>query len=275
MTASRIESLEPRVLFSFTFADQEANLHSDDARGPGPAIRLDLVVLHELGHSLGLAHSTNSASIMYSYYNANYNKSAFSSDPAVATFRSLYSSANSGPWKDSLDATPGNGRVDITYSYVPDGTGMDQGRTSTLFRTLDAIFSRSTWQSIITGELSRWAGVSNGKVSFVSHSDSGKTFNYIGDTQDDVFSGDIRIGAHRFDGAGKVIAHAYYPPPNGSTAAGDLHLDNAENWVTASAPLSSPTSTRGNGHASSLSFGKAASVFSSTPIDDVEDLLAA
>src|SRR5262249_17313261 len=45
--------------------------------------------------------------------------------------------------------------------------------------------------------------------------------------------GDIRIGAHRMDGTSKTLAHTYFPPPNGATAAGDAHFDNAENWVTA------------------------------------------
>lgn len=34
-----------------------------------------------------------------------------------------------------------------------------------------------------------------------------------------------------FDGPGKVLAHAFYPaPPNPETIAGDLHLDDDENW---------------------------------------------
>ena len=31
---------------------------------------------------------------------------------------------------------------------------------------------------------------------------------------------------------GGTAAHAFYPPPNGSSAAGDLHLDDAEPWST-------------------------------------------
>ncbi|KAK9248128.1 Matrixin-domain-containing protein [Lipomyces tetrasporus] len=55
---------------------------------------------------------------------------------------------------------------------------------------------------------------------------------------------DIRIGwAHGehgdgnpFDGIGKVLAHAYFPPPTGShrfdRLAGDAHFDEAERWTT-------------------------------------------
>jgi Matrixin len=78
---------------------------------------------------------------------------------------------------------------------------------------------------------SRWAAHNHGKLAFESHSDAGFSFNYSGAAQNDPASGDIRIGAHRFDGVSKVLAHTYFPPPNGSTAAGDAHFDQAEKWT--------------------------------------------
>src|SRR5215510_12474808 len=126
------ESLDPRVLLSGHVTTQ---LTWDDVAGgklTGSGVRLDLVVLHGLGHSLGLGHSSNPASIMYAYYNPTYNINNFSSDLVIASFRSLYSNDSTSPWKDSLDASPGNGKVDITYSYMPDGTSLDRS-SSRLF----------------------------------------------------------------------------------------------------------------------------------------------
>lgn len=248
----QLEDLEPRLVLSLVFPSvgpssaDSTDLTSADARrtsSPGPVIRLDLVTLHELGHALGLEHSTNSNSIMYAYYNANYDLSNFPSDPSISTLLSLYPDVNSGPWKDALDPTPGNGVIDVTYSFMPDGTRLDQRATSNMFATFNKLYGSTTpWQKIITDDLGLWKSVSKGKLNFVEDADSGAAFNYSGNAQNDAGSGDIRFGAHKMDGAGKVLAHAYYPPPNGATAAGDLHFDYAENWDN----LQSSTLTSGN-----------------------------
>jgi matrixin len=195
-----------------------------------PAIRLDLVALHEFGHSLGLAHTSDTTSIMYAYYNPNYNLANFANDSAVATFRSLYSNPDTSPWKDDLDGA-NDGVATVSYSFTPDGVRMDSGKRNTLNATMDRIFGAGNWESIFANELNRWAGVSNGKVAFVEHGDGPYDFNVAGAAQNDSRFGDIRIGTHRFDGPGKVLAHTYYPPPNGATAAGDAHFDQAEDWA--------------------------------------------
>lgn len=278
-----IESLESRLLFSLVFDAAGDALLAEAARGGGatvgPAIRLDLVALHEFGHSLGLGHTNDTSSIMYAYYNAGYDVGDFASDSAVQALRTIYSSESTRPWKDALDGDGGvtDGDVDLTYSFVRDGARMDQGGKSNTFATFNRIFDTGTWQAIFTNELQRWAGVSNGTLEVHAFNGDGLenavyNFNAYGTAQNDSRFGDIRIAAHKFDGPSNVLGHTYYPPPNGSTASGDSHYDASENWVLASSPLlaSSSTGPLTGGSSAALRFGEASGrlLFSDVPLHE-------
>jgi hypothetical protein len=169
------------------------------------------------------------------YYNPSYDIAGYflsGRDPAVAQLRAIYANVNASPWKDSLDAKPGNGRVDATYSFLRDGTRTDKG-ASTMFKDFNVLYrNQAVWQNIFTQDLNCWSFVSGGKIAFTLVNEKSKVgFNARGAMQNDPRIGDIRIGAHKFDGPANVLAHAYYPPSvNRCTAAGDTHFDVAENW---------------------------------------------
>ena len=91
----------------------------------------------------------------------------------------------------------------------------------------------ANWQTQITNALNAWAtevntALGGGTLVFNLVADSNTAFNAGGAT------GDIRFGGEAMDGALGVLAHAYYPPPNGTSAAGDTHFDIDDNWAVGS-----------------------------------------
>ena len=127
-----------------------------------------------------------------------------------------------GKWGGS---TFGTGAT-VTYSFMADGVSCAAeflGCTITSFATLFS--SVSGWQTAVTNSFAAWSSVANLTFSLVA--DDGAAFNAA------TVSGDIRLGAHTFDGPGGNLAHGFYPPANGVgdiSAAGDIHFDSSETW---------------------------------------------
>lgn len=98
-------------------------------------------------------------------------------------------------------------RTDLTYrvrNATPDLTGAE---------VRDAMrFALSLWEAASALSFTETDGQADIEISFVS--------------------GDHGDGSS-FDGPGRVLAHAFYPPPNGGAIAGDAHFDEAETWSVA------------------------------------------
>jgi hypothetical protein len=126
-------------------------------------------------------------------------------------------------WGAGTIGTPGG---TVTYSFMGNGLNLSAEPNSANYGTSVAITSLPGFQACFLTEIQNafaaWQAVSN--IQFVQVADNGVAFDAAGAT------GDIRIGTHAFDGPSGVLAHAYFPPPNGTSSAGDLHFDKAENW---------------------------------------------
>jgi hypothetical protein len=106
-------------------------------------------------------------------------------------------------------------RTALTYGFV--STTPDLGAATT--------------KAAITEAFALWAAVT--PLTFTEVADCGLPFNHPGCATPDIR---IQFGAGNhgdsfpFDGPLKVLAHAFFPPPNGVTAAGDAHFDEDELW---------------------------------------------
>lgn len=108
----------------------------------------------------------------------------------------------------------------VTWSLMGSGLGTDAGAGTSV--DLSA-FMPAGFHAAITAAFAAWSAVAD--ITFIEVADPGFDWNSGLDG-----ASDIRITGHAFDGAGGVLAHGYYPPANGSTAAGDIHFDTAELW---------------------------------------------
>ena len=112
----------------------------------------------------------------------------------------------------------------VTYSYMSSGVSCtDEGGACTISALGSFGPALGVWKSEIEAALASWSAVAN--LTFVEVTDQGEAFN--AGTQ---LSGDLRFGGHAFDGAFGVLAHGFYPPNNGASAAGDMHYDTGECW---------------------------------------------
>ena len=112
----------------------------------------------------------------------------------------------------------------VTYSYMADGvscaaeiagctiTSIFTGMGAIGVTAIDAAFA--SWSAVVSG------------LTFVLVADNGAAFDAA------TTSGAIRVGMHSSFASG-VLAHAFYPPVNGVSAAGDMHFNSSFCWESA------------------------------------------
>ncbi len=109
----------------------------------------------------------------------------------------------------------------VTWSLTPTGTLTgESGAGGTLTALAD--FMPVGFKAQIIAAFAAWSAVAD--ITFIEVADNGNPYNSSGAV------GDIRISGHLFDGANGTLAHGYYPPVNGVTAAGDIHFDTQDTW---------------------------------------------
>jgi hypothetical protein len=120
-----------------------------------------------------------------------------------------------GPSEFRLDGSSWQPRTELTYGFI--STTPDLGVALTRAAVVEA--------------LGLWAEVT--PLTFTELPDCVLPFDHPSCTVPDIriqFSARHHGDPYAFDGPFGVLAHAFFPPPNGFSAAGDVHLDDDEVW---------------------------------------------
>lgn len=115
----------------------------------------------------------------------------------------------------------------ITYSIPADGVFWDHG-VNNLNATFNARFGAGVWERQFARALATWESVANISISPVA--DGNEDFDSLGRSQGDSRFGDIRLGGYPYNVSTTILAQTFFPPPNGSTAAGDFEANTSINF---------------------------------------------
>jgi len=108
----------------------------------------------------------------------------------------------------------------VTWSLMPSGSPVEDGAPGTSVAL--SAFMPLGFHAAIVAAFAAWSSVAD--ITFIEVPDDGAAFNAA------TTSGDIRLAGTNLGGPGGALAHGYFPPANGLTAAGDIHFDTNDTW---------------------------------------------
>jgi peptidoglycan hydrolase-like protein with peptidoglycan-binding domain/acylphosphatase len=111
----------------------------------------------------------------------------------------------------------------MTANFVLQGNKWTTNNLTYGFQNFTPDLTQAQIRSAITQALGMWSAVTPlafTEVPFANNPDMVIRF----------VAGDHGDGSP-FDGPSGILAHGFYPPPNGGAIAGDLHFDEAETWT--------------------------------------------
>jgi hypothetical protein len=133
-------------------------------------------------------------------------------------------------WGDNTVGTPGG---IVTWSLMPDGTGLDAGAptfihgTSNLSNVFNQVGGEAAALGMLEDALAAWSAVANVQFQYVGLDDGTPFAAPYAPGQ---VLGDIRVGAFEIDGFSAAVGFAA-PPNGGTTLEGDL-IFNARNDIS-------------------------------------------
>ena len=110
--------------------------------------------------------------------------------------------------------------------FVAQGNKWPTNNVSYSFSNTTPDLSQADQRTAVVGAFGRWAAVT--PLAFAENPGGG-------DVRIGWYSGDHGDGSP-FDGPSGILAHCFYPPPNGGDIAGDCHFDEAETWSVNTPP---------------------------------------
>jgi hypothetical protein len=110
------------------------------------------------------------------------------------------------------------------YGEGWDGPGLGSATLTYVFNQMNAQLDPAAAQAEIRRAMAEWS-----KVAQLSWQQGTNPFGL--NTLNALFATYAHGDGYPFDGPGGVLAHTFYPaPPNPEPIAGDMHLDDSENW---------------------------------------------